>query len=194
MVIPLTASVHGATGLISSDVVYEYGKSDHVVVPVAPARVNDKFAGLLERAHSDLARRDSPKAMLRSAKRRHAIPLSGARTERAVPGGYSAITERDMEELSLRFDELYERAFGKGSGYREAGKEIMTFRLTATGLLKKPDIKSDPARSADGAQAIKGKRMSTSKKTASLLPRRSTISSRCIRAWRSPAPRSSKRR
>ena len=34
VVIPLTASVHGATGLISSDVVYEYGKSDHVVVPV----------------------------------------------------------------------------------------------------------------------------------------------------------------
>ena len=54
VVIPLTASVHGATGLISSDVVYEYGKSDHVVLPVAPARVNDNFVGLLERALSDL--------------------------------------------------------------------------------------------------------------------------------------------
>ncbi|MBM4299527.1 MAG: hydantoinase/oxoprolinase family protein, partial [Deltaproteobacteria bacterium] len=31
VVIPLTASVHGATGLISSDVVYEYGKSEHVL-------------------------------------------------------------------------------------------------------------------------------------------------------------------
>src|SRR5207237_9864394 len=36
VVIPLTASVHGATGLISSDLVYEYGKSDHVVLPVDP--------------------------------------------------------------------------------------------------------------------------------------------------------------
>jgi len=40
VVIPLTASVHGATGLISSDLVYEYGKSDHVVVPVESAHVN----------------------------------------------------------------------------------------------------------------------------------------------------------
>src|SRR5262245_55804215 len=29
VIIPITASVHGATGLISSDVIYEYGKSDH---------------------------------------------------------------------------------------------------------------------------------------------------------------------
>ena len=44
VVVPLTASVHGATGLISSDVVYEYGKSDHVVVPVNTARVNENFS------------------------------------------------------------------------------------------------------------------------------------------------------
>ena len=36
VVISLTASVHGATGLISSDVVYEYGKSDHVACPSTP--------------------------------------------------------------------------------------------------------------------------------------------------------------
>ena len=36
VVIPLTASVHGATGLISSDVVHEYGKSDHLQVPADP--------------------------------------------------------------------------------------------------------------------------------------------------------------
>src|SRR5205807_7391978 len=52
--IPLTASVHGATGLISSDVVYEYGKSDHVVAPVDPARVNENFTSLLQRALEDL--------------------------------------------------------------------------------------------------------------------------------------------
>ena len=44
VVVPLTASVHGATGLISSDVVYEYGKSDHVVVPVDTTRVNENFS------------------------------------------------------------------------------------------------------------------------------------------------------
>ena len=53
---------------------------------------------------------------------------------------------------------MYEKAFGQGSGYREAGKEILTFRLTATGLLKKPDIKAERAQRSDGAQARKGRR------------------------------------
>jgi hypothetical protein len=74
------------------------------------------------------------------------------------PAGSAAITESDMAELYALFDNLYEQAFGQGSGYREAGKEILTFRLTATGLLKKPDIKAEVARGSDGARAVKGRR------------------------------------
>ena len=43
IVVPLTASVHGATGLVSSDVVYEYGKSDHLFVPAEVGRINETF-------------------------------------------------------------------------------------------------------------------------------------------------------
>ena len=64
------------------------------------------------------------------------------------PPGTRTITESDMEALSDCFDDLYEKAFGQGSGYREAGKEILTFRLTAAGLLKKPDIKAEAVRGA----------------------------------------------
>ena len=70
----------------------------------------------------------------------------------------SAITQQEMEDLYARFDELYERAFGQGSGYRAAGKEILTFRLTATGLLKKPDIRREPVKSSNGEVALKGHR------------------------------------
>ena len=72
--------------------------------------------------------------------------------------GTRTITESDMEALSARFDDLYEKAFGQGSGYREAGKEILTFRLTATGLLKKPDVKAEPVSTSNGAEALKGQR------------------------------------
>ena len=74
------------------------------------------------------------------------------------PEGSRAITEKDLQSLYALFDELYEKAFGQGSGYREAGKEILTFRLTATGLLKKPDIKAQPVKRSDGADALKGRR------------------------------------
>src|SRR5262249_185779 len=67
------------------------------------------------------------------------------------------ITESDMEAISVQFDELYEKAFGQGSGYREAGKEILTFRLTAAGLLKKPDVKAQPVSKSNGAPPLKQK-------------------------------------
>jgi N-methylhydantoinase A len=159
VVIPLTASVHGATGLISSDVVYEYGKSDHVVVPVETARVNENFAGLLRRAIFDLKAAGfaaDDVQVLRSVDMRYRYQVH----ELNVPfaPGSGVITDGDMEELYGRFDTLYEKAFGQGSGYREAGKEILTFRMTAAGLLKKPEIKAEVPRIADGAQAVKAKR------------------------------------
>jgi N-methylhydantoinase A len=159
VVIPLTASVHGATGLISSDVVYEYGKSDHVVVPVAPARVNENFAALWQRALEDLNAAGFTETDIhvsRSVDMRYRYQVH----ELNVPfaPGAAAITEADMEELYARFDEMYEKAFGQGSGYREAGKEILTFRLTASGLLNKPDIEAEPLHKSDGARALKGER------------------------------------
>src|SRR5262249_52863508 len=54
VVVPLTASVHGAMGLISSDVVYEYGKSDHLLVPGDVDRINANFSQLVGKAIADL--------------------------------------------------------------------------------------------------------------------------------------------
>jgi len=159
VVIPLTASVHGATGLISSDVAYEYGKSDHVVVPVDLQRVNENFAGLLQKAYVDLraagfTERDV--RVQRSVDMRYRYQVH----ELNIPfaEGTVPITESDMEALYDLFDESYEKAFGQGSGYKEAGKEILTFRLTATGVLKKPDIKAENIEKSDGAAALKNQR------------------------------------
>jgi N-methylhydantoinase A len=159
VVVPLTASVHGATGLISSDVVYEYGKSDHMVVPIEATRVNETFLGLLDRALSDLRAagfEDSDVLINRSVDMRYRYQVHELNVP--FPAGTTAITAKEMEGLYTLFDDLYEKAFGQGSGYREAGKEILTLRLTATGPLKKPDIKAERVRRSDGAQALKGQR------------------------------------
>ncbi len=49
VVVPVTASVHAATGLISVDVTYEYGISDHVVAPLDSDRLNAGFEALRAR-------------------------------------------------------------------------------------------------------------------------------------------------
>ena len=160
VVIPVTASVHGATGLISSDVIYEYGKSDHLLVPVDLDRLNANFSVLIEKAVADLRLAGFTSEdvhIVRSLDMRYRYQVH----EIAVPFplGMSQIDQQDIEQLYSRFDELYETAYGKGSGYREAGKEILIFRVTAVGLLKKPKIKSAPKRESTGPQsALKGKR------------------------------------
>ena len=40
----------GPRVLVSSDVVYEYGKSDHLFVPADVDRINENFSGLVKRA------------------------------------------------------------------------------------------------------------------------------------------------
>lgn len=159
VVVPLTASVHSATGLISSDVVYEYGKSDHVVLPVDLQRVNESFSELLRRGVKELgAAGFAPDDMqvLRSVDMRYRYQIH----ELNVPfdAGAEAIDESHMETLAADFDAMYEKAFGHGSGYREAGKEILTFRLTVVGMLKKPDIKAEAITQSDGNAALKGER------------------------------------
>jgi N-methylhydantoinase A len=58
----------------------------------------------------------------------------------------------------VAFDALYEQSYGPGSGYREAGKEIVTFRVRASAAIGKPDFAKEPETRADAESAVKEKR------------------------------------
>ena len=157
VIVPLTASVHGATGLISSDVVYEYGKSDHLIVPVELSRVNENFAGLVQRAMSDLGNagfKVGDIRITRSVDMRYRYQVHELNVP--LPTGTAVITPGEMEELYTHFDALYEKAYGQGSAYREAGREIITFRVTAVGELRRPQIERGTLR--EDSAALKSKR------------------------------------
>ena len=159
IIVPVTASVHGATGLISSDVVYEYGKSDHLVIPVDLARVNQNFAALVEQATNDLRAAgfaDKDIKINRSVDMRYRYQVHELNVPFAV--GTASITTSEMEMLYDRFDELYENAYGKGSAYREAGKEIITFRVSGAGALMKPALEREGCTERSPERAFKGQR------------------------------------
>ena len=159
VVIPLTASVHGATGLISSDVVYEYGKSDPIVVPADLKRVNANFSELVDKADNDLFSAGFKKSDIeisRSVDMRYRYQVHELNVP--FPIGDSEITEDDLNELYSRFDQFYERSYGKGSGYREAGKELITFRTTARGQMARPQVKRQPLQKGAQDNAVKEER------------------------------------
>ena len=159
VIIPLTASVHGANGLVSSNVVYEFGKSDKMSVPASVKRVNDNFSVLAQKALKELTaagfNADDVTLML-SVDMRYRNQIHEVNVP--FPPGTSEISDHDLEELYSRFDTVYETLYGKGSAYREAGQEIITFRLTGVGKLTKPKIRRESLASKDPGSAFNGKR------------------------------------
>ncbi len=62
---------------------------------------------------------------------------------------------QDLDRLYDDYDSAYEQSYGQGSGYREAGKEIITFRVTGTGKLAKQYIKRLPRGENTKERALK---------------------------------------
>lgn len=159
IVIPFTASVHAATGLVTSDVVFQYGTSDHMVAPFDTGRVNANFTALCKQARTALESAgfaSNDIEITRSVDMRYKYQVH----ELNVPleDGISDLSKEDIERLCTRFGELYEIAYGRGSGYPEAGREAITFRVEAVGKMKKPHIRRQTMHSADSKGARKGAR------------------------------------
>jgi N-methylhydantoinase A len=76
----------------------------------------------------------------------------------AFPPGANDLSRADLERFDAEFDQTYEQHFGPGAGYRDAGKEIVTIRVTATGRIRKPALHKQPRGPASAASAKKGER------------------------------------
>ncbi len=55
-----------------------------------------------------------------------------------IPFDAGETTEAGLKNTVRRFEETYEALYGKGSGFRQAGIELTTFRVEAIGHTKKP--------------------------------------------------------
>ncbi len=159
IVIPATASVHGATGLIGSDVAYQFGKSCRLVLPAAVKDVNHYFSLLCAQARESLSAagfREDDTVITRSADMCYRFQVHELNVP--FPPGDSEITEKDMAELCCRFDELYEKSYGKGASYAAAGREVVTLRVNATGKVRKRSVSRDLSGIGALAQAKKESR------------------------------------
>jgi N-methylhydantoinase A len=55
-----------------------------------------------------------------------------------VPSGL--LDQAGLEQVLVRFEEIYESFYGKGSAYREAGVEIGLFKVNAVGRMVRPQL------------------------------------------------------
>lgn len=154
VVIPHSASVHGAFGLLTADVTHEEQLARPTRVPADPAQINSTFSQLAERVVEKLKSEgftDRDIVLSRAVDLRFRRQVHVVTTPVAVTGDLS---EQELANLTASFEKLYEERFGKGSGYKEAGIEMVNFRLRGIGLLRKPELKAEQMEGADPRAAL----------------------------------------
>ncbi|MFS8050189.1 hydantoinase/oxoprolinase family protein [Rhizobium sp. BR 314] len=158
VVIPYTASVNCAFGLVSADIAHEYTVTQTLAGNATAAEINTIFAPMEERAFAQLTSEGVRKDRVQLD---WAVDLRYSRQVHQVTTPVSAQTPLDdagVARLINDFEALYERKFGKGSAFREAGIEMTQFRLTARGLMPRPTLPREEEGPADPSKALMGER------------------------------------
>ncbi|MFI0404353.1 hydantoinase/oxoprolinase family protein [Actinomadura sp. 3N508] len=161
LVIPLghSAGVFSAYGLASTDIMVSAELSDPAVMPIDPARVQDNFDRLEARVRDVLAAQKLDFVEVRIRREvdaRYTPQLAEVATR--VPGG--PLDEAAVDRIADDFEAVYAARFGEGSGYREAGVQVITYRVHGTGILPfAPSIPHAPGPDGSSCEvAISGRR------------------------------------
>ena len=158
IVVPYTASVNCAFGLVSADIVHEYATARVLPATTDPAAINAIFAPLVERATRQLAAEGFEGGQIRldwSIDMRYSRQVHDVTTpvRGAVP-----VDRRSLERLVDDFEVQYANKYGQGSGLRAAGIDMTLFRLTARALMKPARLASFPLAGPDASSAKIGTR------------------------------------
>jgi N-methylhydantoinase A len=153
VVVPSTASVNGAFGIVTSDVTHEYPVTKHLPVPADENEVNHLFADLEAKALEEMTREGFTEGNIgfhRTMGMRFRLQMHEVITPLPDRG---KLTASDLEEAYEKFADLYEQKHGKGSAYKEAGMEIISFQLRAMGKLPKPALRTFEPEGPDPGKA-----------------------------------------
>jgi len=158
VVVPYTASVNCAFGLVAADIVHEYTATKVLPAPAPAKDINALYAPMIERAKAELASEGFGADRIQL---NWSVDFRYSRQVHEVTTPVRAATPLDdagVKRLMDDFEALYERKYGKGSAYRDAGMEMTSFRLSARGLMARPSIEKEKLGSEAPDRARMGKR------------------------------------
>lgn len=158
VVVPFTASVNCAFGMVAADVVHNYAVVQPMSAPAPAEAINRILEPMAAQAIEQLAAEGfAPEGMrlewavdLRYRRQVHQVitPLRSG-----LP-----LTAEASTALLGDFEQLYEQRYGRGSAFRAAGIELVSFRLKASGLMARPDAPPEALDGEDASAAQTGER------------------------------------
>ena len=161
IVVPLgpIAAAFSAYGLAASDLMATAELSDPTVFPADPAAISANFARLESRVRDQL---DGQGVDFGSIELRRELDLryTAQTSEVATPVKLGTLDAGDLETVANSFEHRYAQKFGAGTGFRDAGFQLITYRVQGVGVLPfKPLLPGIAA--ANGTpvgDALKGRR------------------------------------
>jgi N-methylhydantoinase A len=153
VVVPHSASVHGAFGLVTSDVVHEELLARPTRSP-DPAQINALFSELTDRVLSQLDRDGFSPA---EAEITRSIDIHYRRQVHEVTVPVRAagpLTHDNLLALREDFETLYRERYGAESTLPNAEIELVTFRVRGSGRLSQPHLRRHEELGADTSAAI----------------------------------------
>ena len=158
VVVPRAAAVFSALGIGLSDVKRVAMASDPSRAPFDLVRWRARFRALEESLRHELDRERLPTGDL-ALRRFVELQFRGQVHAVRVPVEDADLARDDGGEAVIeRFSELYEAKYGRGSAYRQAGVEAMTFVVEGVAGLPLPEPEALPDDGADPANAEAGER------------------------------------
>lgn len=153
VIVPLgtVAAVFSAYGLASSDIVLTVERSQPDNFPPNPERVEHAFSKLEEELKVQLEDQGLSFVAVdfeREVDMRFTLQLA----EVTIPLAPGKLDQTAIAAIGQSFEDAYASLYGKGAGFREAGIQIITYRMRARGQLS---IHPELPRFAHGSIAAK---------------------------------------
>ena len=145
IVIPYSASVHGAFGLVTSDIAHEDQITQPLRAPFDVEAIAGIYAQLEERIVAQLEAEGFDRSEMRLNR---AVDMRYRRQVHILTSPFvgDEVTADSLEQTVDMFERLYEEKYGPQSAYREAGIELVSFRVRGIGVVSKHEFQRRRAR------------------------------------------------
>jgi N-methylhydantoinase A len=168
-IIPYTATAHSAYGFVCSDICHNLVISRYFRNPENPIPFNEIYSELEQKGRECLTGEGVPEQNM-VFKRYVDLRYCGQVFEITIDVPLKTIEKGDLADFMDAFEVAYENKYGKGTGWKEAGIEVINFRLDAIGKMLKPTLKKYPIAGGDEKVALKGMRSCFFSKSRGFIP------------------------
>ena len=151
------SSVFSAFGVATSDILHTRSMTHRQLLPGDPEHLNQILSELEETLSNIMSREGFDREHVQTQRIFH-MRYRRQVNELAIEVPLGRYDESQVLDIMSDFERIFEETFGKGSGHRALGLELVSITVNMTGKTVKPGLIDLEASGPDPGRALRGKR------------------------------------